>query len=243
MKDIVTRIRISSAEGRIPSDQIRAWQENQVKPTAVFMRKASGRKDIAPYDSLEIADLKYKVSEADLNAALAKSLKKSNSNLGINDGRKHRIAFIEAEADGITCETLLDTARKLLGGPDANKLFISLNPAHYQFKADEKQIEIIETLMPEELPTRYVLKFGEEKGLKSKTDESFTIHLCACAHLPSGKRIGGLRIELKDQDDHACIRYTGEFASYITDEELLENRMHMACELHQMLIRVLQETA
>ena len=150
MQEMITRFKINDSKGLIPSDQIRSWREAQVKPAAVFLRKATGRKDIAPYSCQEFAEIKGKISEQDMSKALKKAISKSHTNLLLNAARARRIITIQSDIKDIHSEQLIEKFKQLLYSDHANSIFLHASAAHYMLKAKDGTLDIIETFAPEE---------------------------------------------------------------------------------------------
>lgn len=241
MQEMIARLKIMDSRGLISSDQIRSWREAQVKPAAVFLRKASGRNDIAPYNCQEFAEVKEKISHQEINQVLKKAIRKSHINLLLNAARTHRIIALEADITNVPAELLISKFIELLHSDHASSVFLHASAAHYMLHVQKDALEITEVFAPEELPSRYILELHNDTGLQSIEDDSYEIHCCASASIPHGKHIGGLRLECRNAENNTHLKLTVECASYCTDEDLFQCRMHTACELQSYLIATLSE--
>lgn len=162
---------------------------------------------------------------SDVCAALAADLSKG----------KRKISIAEIDVDFCDAKTLykmfMDVA---LHNTEENRLCnLRANPQHFILKGiDTCTQEVIEISAGAPIPERFFIRYGDETGLVSKKENDYPFQASGVAFLENGKRIGGVRHQMKNTIPGCHVKLMVEFPGILPNVNVRAHQYHLACEFY-----------
>lgn len=108
-------------------------------------------------------------------------------------------------------------------------------PDHYVLEPRGDVLEVIETTGGSPFPAQFFMRFEDESGLKTPRDSVYPYQSVGTARLADGTAIGGVRHQIRDDEDGALVRLMVEFPSMVPQHMIREHQWHLACEFSHWL--------
>uniref|UniRef100_UPI00403F6744 hypothetical protein n=1 Tax=Candidatus Enterococcus willemsii TaxID=1857215 RepID=UPI00403F6744 len=135
-------------------------------------------------------------------------------------------------------ERVMDDIKKIMLENTQEHLFMNLatNPDHFVLLGIGDNIqEVVEMTGGSPLPTRFFAHYGDESGLTSSRSEGYLVQLAGCAKLEDGTVIGGVRHQIKREENGIRFKALVEFPSMVPKFMLNKHQYHLACEFREWL--------
>lgn len=229
------RVQIDGRE--ISAEEICKWEQQKVEKMLKFLQKRIvGEQNIKNAD--EFAEWKTGIPEEQMR----RILKRLNGvcsfatgiAVGVSNG-KRKISITEIDVDFCDAKTLYDVfLETMLNNTEKNiRCNLRANPEHFLLKGiDEHTQEIIEISGGIPFPERFFIRYGDENGLVSKKEEDYPLQASGVAFLANGKKIGGVRHQMKNTTRGCHIKLMVEFPAAMPDANINAHKYHLACEFY-----------
>jgi hypothetical protein len=173
------------------------------------------------------AALRNEVRIAGLSSKLLLLLSGSGRKQCVTEVRVHgcSAAQISQVVDDLMCkDTMTNRQSNLLACPD-----------HYLLEPRGDVLEVIESTGGSPFASQFFMRFDDESGLMTSRDPAFSFQSAGTARLKSGKIIGGVRHQFRDECEGAFVRLMVEFPSLTPQRMIREHQWHLACEFSHWL--------
>ncbi|MBO3065758.1 hypothetical protein [Staphylococcus shinii] len=158
--------------------------------------------------------------------------------------RKFSIAEIFVPNSSLNPEQVMASINQIMMEKNENHDFmnISSNPDHYVLQGITSEVqEVLELTGGSPLPTRFFAHYYDESKLKSKKSSDYDIELPGVAKLNNGTIIGGMRHQIKKENDGFRFKALVEFPGILPNSMIRQHQMHLACEFGHWISFVLEE--
>ncbi len=230
----------------VTSAQIEGWEIRRARAVLAKLRRmlkleATGR----PLDDLaslraELLRLKEQCGRQGLRDGLRGGIRFTGfvSKLTVllsGDGRKQCVTEVRVPRcgakqvsqaiDDLMCnDTYANRRCNLLACPD-----------HYVLELRGDVLEVIETTGGSPFPTQFFMRFEDESGLKTPRDAAYPYQSAGTARLADGSIVGGVRHQIRDDQDGVLVRLMVEFPSMVPQHMIREHQWPLACEFSHWL--------
>jgi len=158
--------------------------------------------------------------------------------------RKFSITEIYVPHSKLTPEEVMDRITEvMMEQSDAHdKINIGANPDHYVLLGLTPTIqEVLETTGGSPLPTHFYAHYGDTTGLQSRKSTDYPVELAGAAKDKNGNIIGGMRHQVKKENDGFRFKALVEFPSMVPDSMVKAHQWHLACEFGHWISAILDE--
>lgn len=131
----------------------------------------------------------------------------------------------------------------MINTPEHLAINLNSNPDHYVLQSVSDSVqEVLKFTGGSPLPTRFFARYGEDEGLTSTISPGFTAQLFGTAKLENGQIIGGVRHQVKREDNGFRFRALVEFPSILPNNMIKEHQLHLACEFGHWINAILDDS-
>ncbi len=124
------------------------------------------------------------------------------------------------------------------GNDDATML--SATPDHYLLRTDERDVmEIIETTGGSPVASRFFVDPADRVGLQTPEDASFPLRFAGVARTKSGRAIGGVYHQFRDEGEGFRARLAIEFPALMPAAMIRGHQWHLASEFGNWVLAYL----
>ncbi|MDW8544455.1 hypothetical protein SD311_005340 [Staphylococcus sp. KG4-3] len=240
----------------VSAKDVEKWEFKRLKRTQKYLRKKFDlEKDINNVSS-DLNNLSEKVVNTKLNLGFDKirETMKCRYKLGnlmslmaekLSFGnRKFCITEIYVPNSDLNSTEIMNAISEvMMEHNDKNDLMnIVSNPDHYVLlgRTDNLQ-EVLEITGGSPLPTRFFAEYYNETKLKSKKSSDYDVELPGVAKLENGVIIGGMRHQVKRENDGFRFKALVEFPGILPNSMIKQHQLHLACEFGHWISFVLDE--
>lgn len=230
-KPIVIRTVIGGHEA--DRAEVLAWEARRLRKAAAKIGLPVPAGDLAR-QRLAFADGKLALGPEEIRRRLSRDVRLSDvlsyTLTGLSRGRRS-LSICELHVSAGTAAEFLDwfddTARE-----DYLRGMTAANPDHYLIgMPDDRGLqEVIETTGGGLAPMRFFIGDQDTSSLHTSRNPAFTHQAAGVAFAESGRIVGGLRHEFRDEPvgfhAHLCI----EFPRFVPPRMIIQHRWHLACE-------------
>ncbi|WP_301419814.1 hypothetical protein [Mammaliicoccus lentus] len=241
-------------------NEVKKWEYKRMIATYKYLNKIDGitfNKNVDKYiKSKNKEALRKEIVNAKLNLGFEnlRKVMKRRYTLGNNMSmiaeklsfgkRKFSITEIYVAKSQLSPKEVMDSINNIMMEQTElhDKMNVNSNPDHYVLQGITPEIqEVIELTGGSPLPTRFFAYYYEESKLKSKMSTDYDIELPGVAKLENGTIIGGMRHQIKKENDGFRFKALVEFPGILPDSMIKKHQMHLACEFGHWLSYVLDE--
>lgn len=158
--------------------------------------------------------------------------------------RKFSITEIYVPNSNFTPKQVMESINQIMMEKNENHDFINItsNPDHYVLQGISSEVqEVLEITGGSPLPTRFFAHYYNESKLKSKKSSDYDIELPGVAKLNNGTIIGGMRHQIKKENNGFRFKALVEFPGILPNSMIKQHQMHLACEFGHWISFVLEE--
>ena len=158
--------------------------------------------------------------------------------------RKFSITEIYVPHSKLTPEEVMNRITEvMMEQSDAHdKINIGANPDHYVLLGLTPTIqEVLEITGGSPLPTHFYAHYGDTTGLQSRKSTDYPVELAGAAKDKNGNIIGGMRHQVKKENDGFRFKALVEFPSMVPDSMVKAHQWHLACEFGHWISAILDE--
>ncbi len=152
--------------------------------------------------------------------------------------RKYSITEFLVEGEDLTPEKAAEKINEIMmvNTMQHEAINLNTNPDHYVLRkvADGSQ-EVIEYTGGSPFPTNFFAHYGDMEGLKSELTEGYTVQIAGCARLSDGFVIGGIRHQIRQEENGIRFKALVEFPALLPDYFIRQHQYHLACEFGHWL--------
>lgn len=222
---------------KFPQEKILQWEQQKVKKVFKSLQKRQTCGESIK-NAEELARWKAAIPEEKMR----ESLKRLNHicswateiAVDISNG-KRKISIVEIDVDFCNAETLYKMFMETMLDNTHENLYCNLraNPEHFLLKGvDRHTQEIIEISGGIPFPEHFFICYGDEDGLVSSKEADYPVQASGVAFLSNGKKIGGVRHQMKDTAQGCHIKLMVEFPSIMPNRNIRAHQYHLACEFY-----------
>lgn len=229
------QVKIDGAE--FSEEAILAWEQKKTEKMARFLgRRLPGGEGIKTADGL--AAWKAALPEEEMRRALRRQNGFCSWATGIAVGLSRggrKISVAEIDVDFCDARTLYDLFMDtmLRNTPENIRCCLRANPEHFVLKGtDEHTQEVIEISGGIPFPEQFFIRYGDEDGLVSQKEPGYPLQASGVAFLKNGKKIGGVRHQMKDTERGCHAKLMVEFPSVLPNANIRAHQYHLACEFY-----------
>mgnify|MGYP001241833107 CR=1 FL=1 len=219
----------------IAPDEVLSWEEGR-KSYVVKRLVRLFRIPKAEYTLDELAALKRGISDDEMRRKLKSKIAICTVGTVFLNALccgKRKSSVAEIDLPGIDAKTVYDGYFDVMINNTEENLLLGVraNPDHYLLRgmSDNRQ-EVIECTGAIPFPSRFIIHYGNEKGLHSKADADYPYQAVGVCCLANGTPIGGVRHQMKDTNTGTHIRLEVEFPEALPKKILAQHQLHLACE-------------
>lgn len=218
-------------------ESITEWEQNKTEKTVRFLKKRIPmNREICNAD--ELADWKASLPEETMRKAIAKlnALCAWITGIAVRlSNGKRKISIAEIDIDFADAKTIYNLFMETMiqNTPENLRCNLRANPEHFVLKGiDEHTQEVIEISGGIPFPEQFFIRYGDEEGLVSKAEADYPYQASGVAFLKNGMKIGGVRHQMKDNENGCRIKLMVEFPSIMPDANIRAHQYHLACEFY-----------
>ncbi|MHD0396531.1 hypothetical protein ACY2DA_01415 [Staphylococcus simulans] len=158
--------------------------------------------------------------------------------------RKFAITEIYVPHSRLTPEEVMERINHVMmvQTPEHDAINIGSNPDHYVLKGLTPTIqEVLETTGGSPLPTHFYAYYGDTTGLQSRKSTDYPVELAGAAKNKKGEVIGGMRHQVKKENDGFRFKALVEFPGLLPNSMIKAHQYHLACEFGHWISAILDE--
>lgn len=240
----------------VPIKDIEEWQFRRLKSTQKYLQKKFDlQKDrnpvISDLDILNenIANTKLNVGFDELRRTMKRRYELGNLLSLIAEKlsfgkRKFCITEIYVANSDLKPKEVMDAISEVMMERSDEHDFMNTisNPDHYVLIGKTPYLqEVLEITGGSPLPTRFFAEYYNETKLKSKKSSDYDIELPGVAKLENGVIIGGMRHQVKRENNGFRFKALVEFPGILPNSMIKQHQLHLACEFGHWISFILDE--
>jgi len=244
----------------VPAEKVIEWEYKRLIKAHKLLKKIADCSDDSQFDeSAEQKDVEAMQKELlrikmDIGLDQLQKLLKKRSGLGnmgsviatrVSRGkRKFSITEIVVPNSELEPHEVMQRITEIMMKNNQVHLAMNLgsNPDHYVLQSITPTIqEVIEVTGGAPLPTHFFAHYGDETGLKSKLTAGYTVQAAGSARLENGTIIGGVRHQVKKEENGFRFKALVEFPSILPKYMIEQHQLHLACEFGHWISDILSD--
>ncbi|AYU54284.1 hypothetical protein [Staphylococcus debuckii] len=244
----------------VPVEDVNEWEFKRLKKNFKFFQKHTdaeispqvsqwiANKDIQSLNA-ELVRIKIDMGFDRLRRVLERRCQIGDTISGIaakfaRGKRKFSITEIYVPHSNLSPEEVMDkiTEVMMVRSDAHDAINVGSNPDHYVLLGLTPTIqEVLETTGGSPLPTHFYAHYGDLTGLQSRKSTDYSVELAGAAKDKKGHVIGGMRHQVKKENDGFRFKALVEFPGILPDSMIKAHQYHLACEFGHWITAILDD--
>ncbi len=244
----------------VPSEKVIEWEYKRLIKTYKVLKNIANISDDSSFDEWmkqkNVEAMQNEVLRIKMNIGLDQlrnHLKKKSAlgNFGsviatkISQGkRKYSMTEIVVPNSDLEPHEVMQRITEIMMKNNQVHLAMNLgsNPDHYVLQSITPTIqEVVEVTGGSPLPTHFFAHYGDEEGLQSKLTPGYEVQAAGSARLENGTIIGGVRHQVKKEENGFRFKALVEFPSILPNYMIQQHQLHLACEFGHWISDILND--